>query len=71
MKLFHTCQNEKASDEVYEGKNEDYQANLEADIMHIHRHRGNVDIRQLHPEMTEQEAVDYLSNLINNHMRRD
>lgn len=70
MKIFHTCQNEKTSEE-YEYKNEDYQANLEADIMHIHRHHGNVDIRTLHPEMTEQEAVDYLSNLISNHMRRD
>ncbi|GCE31055.1 hypothetical protein KDA_65390 [Dictyobacter alpinus] len=68
MKLFHVSQNEKALEE--EQESEGRQIDLAADIMQIHRFGGNIDIRDLHPEMTEQETIDYLSNLIDNHMRR-
>ncbi|GLV55653.1 hypothetical protein KDH_24970 [Dictyobacter sp. S3.2.2.5] len=42
--------------------------NITNDIKEIHRARGNIDIRKLHPEMTEQEVADYLRTLITDHM---
>ncbi|GCE22389.1 hypothetical protein [Dictyobacter kobayashii] len=67
MSIFHLFHNDKQP--AKEHKTEQHHLNLEADIREIRRSEGNLDIRKLHPEMTAQEAADYLQNLITNHMR--
>lgn len=68
MGIFHAFRDEEPP--VEENERASHSVNFADDIMKIHRTRGNIDIHKLHPEMTEQEAVDYLRTLIANHMFR-
>ncbi|GHO87455.1 hypothetical protein [Dictyobacter formicarum] len=68
MKIFRSFRAEEMT--VKESEQAPHSINFADDIMEIHRTGGNVDIRKLHPEMTEQEAADYLRTLIANHVIR-
>ncbi|GCE08027.1 hypothetical protein [Dictyobacter aurantiacus] len=66
MGIFQASREQKSS--IEENNFIPQHINFADDIKEIRRARGNIDIRNLHPEMTEQETAEYLRTLIANHM---